>query len=119
MATRTGRLKEVCFAEAYGDIKVEYRIEYSAISNISRHFGIMRLGETNARIAEPERSLLDWLHVRRPSEYLLRSWVEEMDLEGLDLEKLKDFSSRYPKRVKRSVNQILQLYKHLRELEMQ
>ena len=106
VVTKTGRLKRVRFAEIYEDIKLEYSIEYSAISNISRDFGIVRLGETKARIAEPERSILDWLHVRRPSEYVLRSWIDEMDLEGVELEKLKDFSSHYPERVRRSVKVI-------------
>ena len=114
VVTKLERLKRVHFAEAYEDIKLEYSIEYSAISNISRHFGIERLDETKARIAVPERAVLDWIHVRCPSEYVLRSWVDEMDLEGVDFEKLKDFSYHYPKRVRRLANQISRLYRHLR-----
>ena len=62
-----------------------------------------------ARIAVPERALLDWIHVRRPSEYLLRSWVDEMDLESVDPAKLKDFSAHYPPRVRRLGKKVLQL----------
>jgi len=108
VVSRVGRLKRIHFAESLGDMKVEYNIEYSAIANIPRHFGIERLGETGARIAVPERALLDWIHVRRPSEYLLKSWVEEMDLEVLDLERFKDFFSYYPARVRRLANQVIQ-----------
>ncbi len=109
VVTRVGRLKRVHFMESYGDARVEYNIEYSAISNVPRHFGIERLGQVKARIAVPERALLDWIHVRRPSEYLLKSWVDEMDLESIDPEKLKDFSTYYPPRVRRLAKKVLQL----------
>ncbi len=109
VVTRVGRLKRVHFMESYGGARVEYNIEYSAITNIPRHFGIERLGEAKARIAVPERALLDWIHVRRPSEYLLRSWVDEIDLESIDPEKLKDYSAHYHPRVRRLAQQVLQL----------
>ena len=107
VVTSAGRLKKVRFLESYGATKVEYNIEYSVISNIPKHFGIERLSETTARIATPERALLDWIHLRRPSEYLMNSWLEEMDLESLDPDKLKDFVSHYPSRMKRAINSVL------------
>ena len=111
VVSRVGRLREVHFSETYHGTKVEYHIEYSALSKIPRHFGIERLDEMEARMALPERALLDWIHVRRPSEYLLRSWVDEMDLENLSLERLKDFSAYYPARVKKLANLVMELCK--------
>ena len=108
VVTRAGKLKKVRFMESYGATKVKYNIEYSVISNIPRHFGIEQMGVTKARIAAPERALLDWIHLRRPSEYLLNSWLEEMDIEGLDPKKLRGFASHYPSRVSRSANSVLQ-----------
>ncbi len=37
----------------------------------------------------------------------MNSWLEEIDLEGLDPEKLRDFASHYPSRVRRAINSVL------------
>jgi hypothetical protein len=101
VVAKIGSLRRIHFTESYGNQRVEYHIEYSVISNISRGFGIEKIGSSTARMSVPERAFLDWIHVRHPSEYLLSSWLEEMDLEALNIEKLKELSTHYPARVRK------------------
>ncbi len=107
VVTKVGRLRRVSFKETLDQVTVEYEVEFSAISKVPRHFGIEGLPEIMARMATPERALLDWIHVRRPSEYTISSWIDEMEVENLNAERLLAFSQHYPPRVKRLVSGIL------------
>jgi predicted transcriptional regulator of viral defense system len=57
------------------------------------------------RIAEPEKALLDWIYLNRQEG--LPTPLDELNLEFLNLEKLRAYAGRYPSTVKRDVERLL------------
>ena len=62
--------------------------------------------EGEACIAEPEKALLDWLYLRRHEKSGLN--LDEIHWEEMDIPKLKSYSKRFPKEVRKKIEPFCQ-----------
>ena len=81
-------------------------ISYRKISeDLYWGFEEKRTRYNNYQIALPEKALLDWIYLTRQEG--LPTPLDEINLQFLDRQRLREFASRFPRTVEEVVNQLL------------